>query len=175
MGRFDIMIKRASGKIEQHSLENTIPEAAVTALLDYVFLGGPSQHPYFMGLIAVDNFTGTSVLDTGAGHSGWEELTSYSASSRPSVGFASTFAAGNSNRTALIGTPLTFPNGLTRIKGFFVINSSVKGGSSGLLLGVTAYGPTDLNGVGYAVIHPGDELYPRWTFTMRTELRDPPA
>ena len=79
--------------------------------------------------------TGTPVAgDIMASHAGWSEITTYTQTTRPALtlGAASGGVADNSGAVAVFTTPSA---GLT-YNGWFVVNSSTKGGTTGTMISV---------------------------------------
>jgi hypothetical protein len=102
----------------------------VNDALEVVFRAGTQRAAWYLGIISATSFTGVSINDTAASHSGWSEFTGYTAGTRPQWSPAAA-AAG----VVVNSSVVTFTNGgsLASIQGIFANSDSTKGGSSGKL------------------------------------------
>jgi hypothetical protein len=113
----------------QERYKNDITNVGLTLLLNVMFNSGSQATSWYIGLISNSNFTAVSTSDTMASHSGWQELATYSESTRPQWDDLS-------GENALIGnaTPVEFTiTTASVIKGIFLVNNNTKGGTTGTL------------------------------------------
>jgi hypothetical protein len=102
----------------------------VNDALEAVFRSGTQRTAWYLGIISATSFTGVSINNTMASHSGWSEFTGYTAGTRPqwSPGAAAAGVLVNS-------TVVTFTNGgsTASIQGIFTASDNTKGGAVGKL------------------------------------------
>jgi hypothetical protein len=109
-------------------------------LLTKYFKGSAYTAAWFVGLIDNAGFSALAAGDTAAqigGANGWAEATAYSETVRQTLtlGSASAGSIDNSASKAVFSI-----NGTVTVKGAFVVTSSTKSGTSGILYGEAAFG-----------------------------------
>ena len=116
---------------------NLVTFVGLKTYLDYTLKTGNAAPAWFVGLITGPGAGNTyAQADTSASHAGWAESTAYSNGTRPAytpgvITFASSPASvDNSASKAVFNI-----NGTATVAGCFMIDSSTKGGSTGILLG----------------------------------------
>ena len=132
---WEVVCKGSDGKEKWRELnDNLIVTVGLNALLTEFFKGSSYTATWCVGLKS----TGTALAaDTMASHSSWAENTTYSESVRQTI-VLGTPSAGSVDNSA---SKSTFSiNGTTTIFGAFLVNSSTKGGTSGVLYGVVDFG-----------------------------------
>jgi hypothetical protein len=111
------------------AFRNGILQAGINSLLDTFFRYGTAPAAFYLGIIDDSGYTALASDDTMASHSGWIEVTNYTAATRPAWG-PEAAAAGLLTATA----PCSFVmNASKTAKGLFVCTESTKGGSTGTL------------------------------------------
>ena len=108
---------------------NMVTTAAINNLLDVYFNGASQTATWYMGLIDLASFTSIDAADTMSSHAGWQEVTTYSQSTRPSWGQAAAASGSINNPSA---AQFTFTATKT-IHGLFVASNNVKNGTTGIL------------------------------------------
>lgn len=103
--------------------------------LDVAFKDGTKLANWYIMLIDSDGFTGASVDDTAASHTGWTELQSYSEAARPAWAPGAVSGQAVEDTT---GAVFTF-NAAVGVQGYAVISNNTKGGTSGTLMSVYIY------------------------------------
>lgn len=121
-------------------LDNLTVTQGLNDLLSKYFKGSSYTASWFVGLIDNSGFSALAAGDTAAqigGSNGWAEATAYSESVRQTLtlGSASAGSIDNSASKAVFSI-----NGTVTIKGAFVVSSSTKSGTSGVLYGEAAFG-----------------------------------
>lgn len=118
---------------------NLVTTQGLNDLLTKYFKGSSYTAAFFVGLINNAGFSALAAGDTAAqigGSNGWAEATSYDESVRQTLtlGTASAGSIDNSASKAVFTISATIT-----IKGAFVVTSSTKGGTSGVLYGEAAF------------------------------------
>ena len=136
-----------------YDIDNDVGTVGKTALLDSFFRNQTQPAAWYIGIIDNSGFTALAVGDTMASHSGWNEFTTYSQSTRVAWGPDAASAASITN-----GTKATFDiTGSGTLKGIFVNSVSTKSGTTGTLWSTAAFAAT------VAVVN-GDSL--KITYTL---------
>lgn len=115
--------------VQEWIVPNTIVNQGKNYMLDATFNGASQSSSWYIGLIDQTGFTGISANDVMNSHSGWAESSAYSEATRPawSKGAAASQSIGNASE-------VTFAiNATVVIKGIFITDNNVKGGTSGKL------------------------------------------
>lgn len=120
-------------------IPNLTTTQGLNDLLTKYFKGSGYTAAFYVGLIDDAGFSTLAAADTAAqigGTNAWAEATAYSESVRQTLTLG-TAAAGSIDNTA---AKATFSiNGTVSIKGAFVVTSSTKSGTSGVLYGEAAF------------------------------------
>lgn len=112
----------------------------LTNILDVYFRAATAPGTWYLSLVGATSYTtGFAVGDTMASHGGWAEFTGYSAGTRPAWGAA---AASGGIVTNTVAVAFTMTSGET-LKGFFAINNSTKGGTTGTLWATALFSTGD--------------------------------
>jgi len=135
IGKFYIKHYRANKLIGEYNINNAVAILGRNRLLDVMFHGTAASGTWYIGLVDNSGYTGFSVNDTIASHTGWTEVTGYSEGTRVawSEGAAS---------DAVIASSATSDFSITAtktIKGIFLVNESTKGGTTGVLWATAAF------------------------------------
>ena len=119
--------------------DNLVVDEGLNDNLDKYFKGSNYTAAFYVGL--TDGSPTPSASDTMSSHSGWNEVTAYSESARPTLtlGTVSNKSVDNSANKA----QFTINADNTTIGGAFVTTDSTKGGTSGILYGVGAFSSGD--------------------------------
>jgi hypothetical protein len=132
--RWEFELIRNGKRVWQDGFDNLVTTAGLNKLLDATFLTGLASPAWYVGLIdATPTF---AAADTSSAHAGWTEDTNYAAATRPAFTMGA-IAAGSGSNTASKAS-FTF-NASATIAGAFLIDSSVKGGTSGTLYAEGAF------------------------------------
>lgn len=114
--------------------DNLVTTAGLNKLLDATFLSGLASPTWYVGLVGLSP---TFVVgDTAGSHAGWTEDTNYGAATRPALTLGAIAAGSANNSASKASFTITSP---TSITGAFLIDSNVKGGSSGTLYAEGAF------------------------------------
>lgn len=139
--RFEARDKDGNVKWTEEIPNITVNEGLNDILSKY-FKGSSYTAAFYVGLIDNASFSALAAGDTAAqigGSNGWLEATSYSESVRQTLTLGSVSAQSVDNSAS----KATFSiNGTITIKGAFVVTSSTKSGTSGLIYGEAAFGST---------------------------------
>lgn len=131
----------AQGRLKWvEEVENLTVTQGLNDLLSKYFKGSSYTAAWFVGLINNASFSALAAGDTAAqigGSNGWIEATAYSESVRQTLtlGSASAGSIDNSASKAVFSI-----NGTITINGAFVVSSSTKTGTSGVLYGEASFG-----------------------------------
>ena len=115
------------------TFKNLVTTAGLNKYLDATLKTGLAAPLWYVGLITGPGAGNVYALaDTSAAHAGWAENTTYSNATRPQW-TPGAVAAGSVDNTA--AKAIFNINGTATIAGCFMIDSSTKGGATGVLLG----------------------------------------
>ena len=125
--------------VAERDWENLVTTVGKNHLLDVGFRA-QSQATWYLGL--TDGTPTVNVADTAASHAGWTEVTAYDESARQAwtANAAASGAIDNSGSEAVF----TISTNSTTIGGAFMISSSTKGGTTGILYAVGPFSGGDL-------------------------------
>ncbi len=156
-GRVRIAHFRNNRELATFEFPNLVVNQGKNDNLDVYFNSGTqtATSSWFMGLITDTGFTSIQATDTIASHSGWNEFTGYSQSTRPLWGQGSASGQAVTNASAVIFTI----NASATVRGGFIVNQSTKSGTTGKLWAAALFSA----GV---PVNNGDEL--RCTYTLST-------
>jgi hypothetical protein len=117
-----------------------------TAGMNYAI---PALLPNGSWFIGAKGAGAAAVGNTMSSHAGWSELTTYTQTARPALtlGTPSGGVASNSSNVALF----TAPTGGMTFNGWFVCNSSTKGGATGTLISVADHSSPQALAAGIAL------------------------
>lgn len=131
----------AQGRLKWvEEVDNLTVTQGLNDLLTKYFKGSAYTAAWFVGLIDNASFSALAAGDTAAqigGTNGWIEATAYSETVRQTLTLGTASAGSIDNSAA----KATFSiNGTVTVKGAFVVTSSTKGGTTGVLYGEAAFG-----------------------------------
>jgi len=132
---WEVVCYGSDGKEKWRELNNNlVVTVGLNAVLTEFFKGSSYTATWCIGLKG----TGTpQAADTMASHSTWSEDANYTESARPTI-VLGTPSSGSVDNTA---SKANFSiNGTTTLYGAFLVNSSTKSGTSGVLYGVVDFG-----------------------------------
>jgi len=110
---------------------NEIVNEGKNLILNIMFHGIAAVHPWYVGLIDTDSYTGISLSDTMSSHVGWIESDDYDEGTRAEY---EEDAASNQTIWNPISAFAIFTINATKtLKGIFVTSDDAKNGSSGYL------------------------------------------
>lgn len=137
---YQFVARDRAGRIKWiEEVANLTTTQGLNDLLTKYFKGSAYTAAWFVGLIDNAAFSTLAAGDTAGqigGSNGWAESTAYSESVRQTLTLG-TASAGSIDNTA---AKATFSiNGTVTVKGAFVVSSSTKGGTSGVLYGEAAF------------------------------------
>jgi hypothetical protein len=155
--RWEFELIRNGKRVWRDGFDNLVTTAGLNKLLDATFLTGLATPTWYVGLVA--SSPSFAAADTASSHAGWTEDTNYAAAVRPTFTMG-TIAAGSGSNSASKAS-VTFSSGTT-ISGAFLIDSSVKAGTSG-----TLYAEGSFSGGNQAVIA-GDVMNITVTLTVQS-------
>lgn len=120
-------------------VKNLVTTQGLNDVLSKYFKGSSYTAAWFMGLVNNASFSAFAAGDTAAqigGSNGWLEATAYSESVRQTVtlGSASAGSIDNSASKAVFSI-----NGTVTVKGAFVVSTSTKAGTTGVLYGEATF------------------------------------
>lgn len=128
-----------NGKVKHtEDFHNDITNAGKNALLDSFFRNQTQPATWYFGLVDNSGWTAFAAGDTMGSHSGWNEFTTYSDSTR--VAWAPDAASSQSITNSTVSTFNI--NGSGTLKGIFVTSNSTKSGTTGTLWSTAAFTST---------------------------------
>ena len=137
----------------QDVAENVVTDVGIQHTLDVLFAGSTQLDPWYIGL--TDGSPSPSTADTMTTHNGWNEITAYTASTRPEY-----IDSRSGNSVSNSGNKASYTiNADSTVGGAFLCSDSTKGGSNGVLLCVAA-----LSG-GDKPLSNGDQLTVQYDFS----------
>lgn len=139
---YEVECRGADGEIKWvETFHNLVTTAGLNKYLDATLKTGLAAPAWYVGLITGPGAGNTYVVgDTSASHAGWAENTTYSNATRPAW-TPGTIAGGSVDNSA--SRAVFNINGTTTLAGCFMIDSDVKGGVVGTLLGEGNFGTGD--------------------------------
>lgn len=137
-GRFVVQHWRAGVLIALIEFPNGITDVGLNHLLQTEFGSGTQVTTWSIGIVDNSGFTAFAAADTASSHTGWNEFTNYSQSTRV------TWGAGTASARAITNaSPATFDiTGGGTLKGIFVTTLSTKSGTTGTLWSTAAFAST---------------------------------
>lgn len=137
-GKFTCQHIRNGEVIGEYEFPNGITDAGLNSILGIMFHADTQITSWYLGLIDNSGFSALANADTMASHSGWNEFTTYSQSTRPQWS-----PGASSGRSITNGTTVDFSiTGSGTMKGIFVVNNNTKSGTTGTLWSTAAFGST---------------------------------
>lgn len=115
--------------------ENLIPNAGLNEMLDKFYKGSGYTAAFYVGLM--DGTPTPAAGDTMASQAGWDELTAYSGSNRPTLVLGS--VSGQSVDNSASKASFTIDTNSTVIGGAFLVTDATKGGTAGILISAAAF------------------------------------
>lgn len=109
----------------RETFHNLVTTAGKNDVLDKYFKGSSYTAAWYAGLKGSGS---AAAGDTASSHSGWSEVTAYSAGTRPAISFGT--SGSGSNTASQISYSM---NGAYTVAGLFIISNSTKGGTTGTL------------------------------------------
>lgn len=130
-GSYVVSCYGADGALKwSEEIKNIVTTAGKNDALDKYLSGSAYTAAWYLGLVSATGYTGVPVVgDTAASHATWAEDVAYSQANRPVASFAAAAAGSKSLSSVAVFTM----NATTTIKGCFLITSSTKGGTTGVL------------------------------------------
>lgn len=159
LGRYHVECRRPDGSLRwEDDIENLVTTAGANAILEAALRTGLAAPAWFLGLITGPGASNTYAnTDTMAAHAGWTESSAYAAATRQA--FVPAAAAARSMTSS--ASPASFVlNATVTLAGFFMSDSSTKGGATGTLLSEGNFTVGDRTGFS------GDTLTAFWTITL---------
>jgi hypothetical protein len=130
---YEIECWRGGVLVWKDSFYNLVTTAGRNKLLDATFKTGEAANQWFVGLVSATSWTGYVAADTMASHGGWLESVIYANATRPAyVGAAP--ISGSMDNSASKAVFTINANG--NVRGAFMADNSVIGGTLGTLYGV---------------------------------------
>jgi hypothetical protein len=137
-GKFTAQHIRNGEVIGEYEFPNGIVDAGLNSILGIMFHSDTQITAWYLGLIDNSGFSALANADVMSSHSGWNEFTTYSQSTRPQWS-----PGASSSRSITNGTTVDFSiTGSGTMKGIFVVNNSTKSGTTGTLWSTAAFGST---------------------------------
>lgn len=121
------------------TIYNRVPIEGLNDALTQHLKGVAYTAAWFCGLVNDAGFSAFAASDTAAqigGTNGWAELTSYTQSTRPAL-VLGTASAGSIDNTASVA--IFTINATVNLHGGFIVSSSTKGGTGGVIYGEGAF------------------------------------
>lgn len=140
-GIFYVEHTRNGALINTFSIKNAVTNVAKNDLLNVYFNSTTASGYWSIGLIDASTFSSTSVSDTSASHSGWNEYTNYTVGSSDSTHRGTWGQGSPAGQLITNGSPVTFTMTTSSgsIWGIFVIAGNTKGGNTGILWSTVAF------------------------------------
>lgn len=136
---YDVELSDKDGRLKwKDTFHNDVVTVGKNKLFDVGFRNQTQITAWYFGLVDNSGFTAFAAADTISSHTGWNEFTSYSDSTR--IAWSPDAAASGSITNS---TAATFSiNGSGTLKGLFLVSENTKGGTSGTLWGTAAFSTT---------------------------------
>lgn len=113
-------------------IDNLVTTEGMNDMLTQYYKGSAYTAAHYLGLAG----SGTkAAADTMASHGAWSEVTGYAAGTRPAITWGSVAAAS----VSATGATSFSINATVTVAGAFISTNSTKGGSTGVLVGVTDF------------------------------------
>jgi hypothetical protein len=119
--------------------DNLVTTAGLNDIINQYFKGSAYTAAWYIGLISASPTV--NAADTLASHSGWTEVTAYDESVRQTLTLGT--ASGGSASNTASKARFTISTDGTAFGGGFLATNSTKGGTTGTLYGVGAFGGGD--------------------------------
>lgn len=117
--------------------ENLTTYAGLAYMLTNFWKGNGYTAAFYVGLVGSGTIAGS---DTSASHSGWSEVTAYTAANRPALTLGSvTSGATSSVDNSASAAPFAINANSTAISGAFVATSNSKGSTTDVIIGASAF------------------------------------
>ena len=157
-GSYHVECRGADGELKwSEEIKNLVTTAGKNDALDKYLAGSGYTATWYLGLISSAGYgVGPAVGDTSASHAGWTEDQNYSQGTRP----AAAWSAAAAGAKALSSAAAFTMNAATTIKGCFLIASSAKGGTTGILYSAGLFSGGD------KVVQSGDTLSVSYTASL---------
>lgn len=137
-GYYNVEFLRNGKVFERQSFPNGITTPGKASLLNVAFNAATQLTAWYFGLIDNSGFTALNAADTMASHSGWNEFTTYSESTR--VQWSNVTTSTNSITNS---SPGQFDiTGSGTLYGIFVVSNSTKSGTTGTLWSTAQFSST---------------------------------
>lgn len=128
-GTFTLEHFRNGQLIGKYDITNLVTTEGKNHILDVEFHGETQVTTWYIGLIDNSGYSAVAAADVMSSHSGWNEFTTYSDSTR----LAWTEGAASSGSITSSSVTTFSINGTGTVKGMFLVSNSTKGGTSGKL------------------------------------------
>lgn len=129
------LLDRYGRVLSRERTTNLITDIGARFLLNMLYLGSAYTAAWYVGLKS----TGApATADTMSSHAAWTELTGYSQTTRPVLTMATATVGRSINNSA--ARAVFTANTALSVAGFFVVNNSARGGTTGTLYSVTNLG-----------------------------------
>lgn len=116
----------------REEVDNLVTTVGMNDMLDKYYAGSTYTAAHYLGLAG----SGTKAAgDTMGSHAGWSEVTGYAAATRPAI----TWSSASSGSKAASGATSFSINATVTVAGAFIATDSTKGGTTGVLVGVTDF------------------------------------
>jgi hypothetical protein len=124
--------------LSKYDIPNGVCDAGINDLLDVAFRNQTQHASWYIGIIDNSGYSAVAAGDTMASHSGWNEFTTYSQTTRVqwSPAAASSKSISNSSTSDFSIT------GSGTLKGIFLCSDSTKSGTSGILWATALFAAT---------------------------------
>lgn len=138
-GYFLVEHRNKAGKlIGVYRVPNGIVDVGMNHILDTEFVAGSQSSTWYIGLVDNSGWTAFADADTMSSHAGWSVSTVYSQATRPQW----TVGAAAARQVTNASTVDFSINGAATLKGIFVVDDNVKGGTAGTLWATAAFSST---------------------------------
>jgi hypothetical protein len=137
-GKYQLEHYRDGQLIGCYDFPNGITDAGLNHILGVQFNSTTQVTAWYTGLVDNSGWTAFAAGDTMSSHTGWNEFTNYSESTRQEWD-----AGSPSARSITNASPVTFTiNGSGTLKGIFIVSNSTKSGTTGTLWSTAAFATT---------------------------------
>jgi len=140
-GAYVVECRDAKGNLKwSDRFDNLVTTAGKNDALDKYLTGSSYTATWYVGLMSATSYAaGVAATDTASSHAGWAEDQNYSETARPAAAWASATAGSK----ALASAAVFSINANTTVKGCFLISSSTKGGTTGILFSAGLFAAGD--------------------------------
>lgn len=116
----------------REEVDNLVTTEGMNDMLDKFYKGSSYNAAHYLGLAGAGT---KAAANTMASHAAWSEIQDYAAATRPAI----TWGTASAGSLAATGATSFSINATVTVAGAFIATNSTKGGTTGVLVGVTDF------------------------------------